>query len=76
VLVALVVVWALVAFVPSYRLTTLRSGGPDWVDGVTQAQEACRAGEGDRQVVPISPPPDWLVELSCSALGEQGPGAA
>jgi hypothetical protein len=72
-------VWMLVAFVPSYRLTNLRSTGPDWVLEVEAAQEVCRITGTDpasaREIVEISPPPPplWAVSVACSELAARVP---
>jgi hypothetical protein len=68
------VVWMLVAFLPSYRLTTARSDGPDWLAGVDDAEQSCRRAPSDDTVVdvPISPSPIWSVPLSCRELDDPG----
>jgi hypothetical protein len=68
VLLVAVAVWVAVAFVPSFRLTTLRSNGPDWVTEVSDAEQACRSEPGGTRPVPISPPPEWVVPIPCSVL--------
>jgi hypothetical protein len=65
---AVAVVWLLVAFVPSYRLTTLRSPGPDWVAEVSDAERACAVDGSATEVIGISPAPDWVVAVPCSKL--------
>jgi hypothetical protein len=65
---AVVALWALVAFVPSFRLSTARSDGPEWRTGVTAAQNACAVDRASAEVVPISPPPAWAVEVPCAEL--------
>jgi hypothetical protein len=76
--VATAVVWVAVAFVPSYRLTTFRSQGPDWPHEVADAQQACSlavAGEGSVRIepVPISPSPEWVVLVPCPDLVGSSP---
>ncbi len=66
--IALAVVWLLVAFVPSFRLTTARSTGPDWGIGVTAAEQACLATGDPAERIPISPAPDWSAVVPCSEL--------
>ena len=65
---AVAAIWALVAFVPSYRLDTGRSSGPDWDSGVSVAAQACRVDSVGTQAVAISPAPAWFVMMPCSAL--------
>lgn len=60
-------VWVCVAFVPSYRFTTGRSEGPDWIEGVARAHQACGAADEPAQVVQISPP-TWFVTIACRNL--------
>lgn len=67
--VAVAATWVLVAFVPSFRLTTLRSGGPDWVDQVGDAERACVVDREATELLSISPPPAWVVAVPCSDLG-------
>lgn len=62
-------VWFAVAFVPSFRLTTARSPGPDWVASVERAQQACLVQPGSSQIVTVPPDPIWRLELSCARLG-------
>jgi hypothetical protein len=71
VVLGLAVLWFAVAFVPSYQLSTGRSGGPDWVSGVDSAEQACRVGPSPvgAVAVPISPQPIWFVALPCRELG-------
>jgi hypothetical protein len=66
--IALALVWLLVAFVPSFRLTTARSTGPDWGIGVTTAEQACVATGDPAERIPISPAPDWSAVVPCSEL--------
>lgn len=65
-------VWLAVAFVPSFRLTTLRSSGPDWVSGVAEAERACQSRPDASAQVPISPSPEWVVSVPCSSLVGSG----
>jgi hypothetical protein len=60
------VVWLLVAFVPSFRLTTYRSAGPDWVENVEAAERACALDPEATVPVAISPAPTWTVPIACS----------
>lgn len=64
----LVAVWFVVAFVPSYRLTTPRSAGPDWMAGVANARAACDVGDEPDEIVALSPPPEWMIALPCTRL--------
>jgi hypothetical protein len=64
----LVAAWFVVAFVPSYRLTTPRSSGPDWMAGVASARAACRVGAEQDEIVALSPPPEWMIALPCTRL--------
>jgi hypothetical protein len=66
--VGLALVWIVVAFVPSFRLNTARSIGPDWGIGVTAAEEACVATGAIAERIPISPAPDWSAVVPCSEL--------
>ena len=61
-------VWLLIAFVPSYRLDTARSTGPDWGAGVGSAAADCRASGAPDEPVFISPAPAWVVVVPCSVL--------
>lgn len=72
----IVALWVVVAFLPSFRQTTPRSGGPDWTVEVSRAEQLCETQPVDAQVVPISPPPEWVLALPCSVLvsdGSSGP---
>jgi hypothetical protein len=66
--VGLALLWMVVAFVPSFRLTTARSIGPDWGIGVTAAEEDCVATGATAERIPISPAPDWSAVVPCSDL--------
>ena len=68
--IAVAAIWILLAFVPSYRLDTARSSGPDWVTGVQDAERACAGQPTDAAAiaVPISPQPVWAVALPCWEL--------
>jgi hypothetical protein len=68
--IAVAAMWMLLAFVPSYRLDTARSGGPDWVTGVQDAEHACANEPTDAAAiaVPISPQPIWAVAVPCWEL--------
>jgi hypothetical protein len=67
--VAVALVWLAVAFVPSYRLDTARSGGPDWITAVDGAEVACRTLPPSAAVeLPISPQPIWNVAVPCWGL--------
>jgi hypothetical protein len=69
----LAAVWAVVAFVPSYRLDTARSGGPDWVAQVDAAEVTCaRDPASGAVVIAVSPVPDWSVALPCWELAGAG----
>ncbi len=69
--VSVAVVWIAVAFVPSYRLHTDRSGGPDWIAGVAQAEELCASDPNGAAVVAFSPPtPTWVVAIPCRELDD------
>lgn len=68
VLLAIAAVWVVVAFVPSFRLTTPRSSGPDWSRGVTAAEHACAVGGAPSETVAISPPPAWVMAVPCAEL--------
>lgn len=70
----LAAVWAIVAFVPSYRLDTARSRGPDWIVQVDGAEQACAHDlPSDAAVaIAISPVPVWSVALPCWELDGAG----
>ncbi len=69
--VSVALVWIAVAFVPSYRLHTDRSGGPDWIAGVAQAEELCASDPNGAAVVAFSPPtPTWVVAIPCRELDD------
>ena len=68
--VAFAAVWFLVAFVPSFRLNTARSAGPDWVAQIEKAEDDCAVHPDAAEVVAISPAPDWVVGLTCAELGD------
>jgi hypothetical protein len=74
VVLGLALVWFLVAFVPSYQLSTGRSGGPDWIAGVEAAEGLCAIDPGGAGAVsvPISPQPIWFVAVPCSELDQPG----
>lgn len=65
---AVVAVWLLVAFVPSFRLSTPRSAGPAWSTGVATAEQACALEPDGVVLVPISPPPQWTVAVPCAEV--------
>jgi hypothetical protein len=68
--VVVAVLWLLVAFVPSYRLTNGRSPGPDWITEVSEAERACAIAPADTQTIEISPAPIWMIEVPCSELDD------
>jgi hypothetical protein len=72
--VGLAAIWVLVAFVPSYRLETDRSGGPDWIVEVEGAEESCEVDPDTTPVVAFSPGgPTWVVAIPCPELSDDRP---
>lgn len=64
----LAIAWFALTVVPSYRLATGRSTGPDWGLGVRAADTVCTVDPSSPVAIPISPVPGWVVVVPCREL--------